>query len=110
MFLVKDLEVLNLHPTLIEIIEDVEYVAGPGLYTSVYRPGDDGVHGTMPVRGIDRRCREAAMGNALKQHIDRNWRYDPDRPDMSCAKFHRCTEWGWHLHLQCHPNTRRRRT
>ena len=108
MYLVKDLKVLNLHSILEEIVIELEAVAGPGLYTSAYRPGDEGVHGQMPVRGIDRRCRNAAIGNAIKEWINRKWEYDPDRPDMSCCIFHKVDEYGWHLHIQCHQNTRRR--
>ena len=108
MYLVKNLAVLNLHPILAEMIRELEVIAGPGLYTSVYRPGDSGVHGQMPVRGIDRRCRNAAIGNAIKEWINRKWIYDLDRPDMLCCIFHKCDEHGWHLHIQCHPNTVRR--
>ena len=108
MYLVKSLEVLNLHPILVEIVEDLEYIAGPGLYTSAYRPGDDGPHGTIPVRGIDRRCRNAALGNAIKQYLNNNWEYDSDRPDMVVCLFHKVDKYGWHLHIQCHSNTRRR--
>jgi len=108
MYLVKNLETLNLHPILIEIVNDLEEVAGPGLYTSAYRPGDDGVHGMIPVRGIDRRCRDSAIGNACKQYLNRKWVYDSDRPEMDVCIFHKISSYGWHLHMQCHPNTRRK--
>ena len=108
MYLIKSLGVLNLHPTLAEMWLDLEGVAGPGLITSAHRPGDDGVHGQMPVRGIDRRVRNSAIGNALKEWVNRKWEYDPDRPEFVCAVFHKVNTHGWHLHLQCHSNTRRR--
>ena len=108
MYLVKNLEVLNLHPILIEMMIELEAIAGPGLYTSAYRPEDSGVHGQMPCRGIDRRCRNAAIGNAIKEWVNYKWEYDFDRPDKQCCVFHKCEKYGWHLHLQSHPNTRRR--
>lgn len=98
---------LNLHPTLEEMVLELDEIAGPGLCTSAYRPGP-GVHGQMPVRGYDRRCRNAAMGNAIAQWINRKWVYDPDRPDMLCCIFHKIDEYGWHLHMQVHPQTERR--
>ena len=109
MYLVKDLETLNVHSTLIEIWDEVDYIAGAGTITSAYRPGDTGVHGQQPVRGLDRRCRDAAIGNAIKQYVNARWEYDPDRPDLLCCIFHKCDKYGWHLHLQTHIHTRRRR-
>jgi len=108
MYLVKDLETLNLDSILIEIVEDLESVAGPGYYTSIYRPEDPGVHGQMPVRGIDRRCRHQGIGVAICLYINSRWQYDPARPTMDVAIFHKCDQYGWHIHLQSHPNTRRR--
>jgi hypothetical protein len=107
MKLIKDYSILNLHPTLIEILEDVDYIAGDGTITSAHRPGDDGVHGQTPVRGADRRCRNAAIGNAIKQYVNGTWVYDPDRPDLKCCIFHKCDTYGWHLHFQTHHNTKR---
>jgi hypothetical protein len=107
MVLVKDFVVLNLHPMLVDIIEMVEDEFGPGLYTSVYRAGDAGVHGQMPVRGIDRRCRNAASGLSVANWVAAGWIYDPARPEMVCCIFHD-TGQGWHLHFQVHPNTVRR--
>jgi len=115
MYLVKSLEVLNLHPILIIIVDEVEDVAGPRLYTSIFRPEDEGVHGTLPkLRGIDRRCRLYGIGMAIKRYVNNGWAYDPDnRPHKKCCKYHEVSDddgssLGWHLHFQCHPNTRRR--
>ena len=108
MYLIKNLSVLNLHPTLNEMVIELDAVAGPGMCTSAYRPNDNGVHGQMPVRGYDRRCRNAAMGNAIAQWINRKWQYDPDRPDMVCCIFHKLDAHGWHLHIQVHNNTVRK--
>ena len=108
MKLVKSYEVLNLEPKLIEILDDVDHIAGAGTITSAYRPGDNGVHGQVPVRGADRRCRNAAVGNAIKQFVNGTWEYDPERPDMECCLFHKVDDYGWHLHFQVHKNTKRR--
>ena len=108
MKLIKDYTVLNLDPTLIAINEDIDAIGGEGVITSAHRPGDPGVHGQLPCRGLDRRCRNAGLGNAIKQYINRRWEYDPDRPEMEVCIFHKCDEYGWHLHTQTHKNTRRR--
>jgi hypothetical protein len=112
MYLIKDLEMLGIHPTLIQIWDDLDAIAGPGMITSAYRPGDPGVHGHF--RGLDRRCRNKALGNAMKEYINSRWIYDPDRPDMQVAVAHETVDKetgkkkGFHIHLQAHNNTRRR--
>ena len=102
MKLVKDYSVLNLHPTLIEILEWVDEQFGPGLCTSCYRPGDPKCHGTMPVRAYDRRCRDKGTGDYMAYAINRRWLYDYERPDMRVALCHGKKT---HLHIQVHPNT-----
>ena len=108
MKLIKDYKVLGLHQILVEMLLELDEVAGPGVITSAYRPGDPGVHGQMPVRGADRRCRNSAIGNAIKQWLNRKWEYDPERPHLDVCIFHKCDEHGWHLHCQVHNNTTRR--
>lgn len=73
--------------------------------TSIYRIGDGGVHGTLPVRGIDWRCHDLNMGKLVEQHINSRWQYDPKRPQKTCCQFHKVSGGGWHLHIQVHPNT-----
>ena len=73
--------------------------------TSTYRIGDPGVHGTLPVRGIDLRCRNRKIGEAIAKLINSYWEYDKKRPEKQCALYHGKAP---HLHLQVHPNTRRR--
>jgi hypothetical protein len=75
--------------------------------TSLYRIGDDGVHGTLPLRGIDLRCRDLDFGDMVAKYINDKWIYDPDRPHKNCAWCHD-TGRGLHLHFQSHPNTIRR--
>lgn len=107
MILVKDFDVMNLDRVLQVILSEVEVQFGPGLYTSAYRPREEGVHGTMPVRGIDRRCRDRTGGLAIVLWVNHQWIYDIDRPYMQCCIYHD-TGQGPHLHFQTHPNTTRK--
>ena len=76
--------------------------------TSLYRIGDDGVHGQLPLRGLDWRCRNLAFGNIVAEHINQYWQYDYSRPDMLCCRCHAVEGGALHLHLQVHPKTKRR--
>ena len=75
--------------------------------TSLYRIGDNGVHGSLPLRGIDLRCRNIEIGTAIEDLINCNWFYDPDRIAKDCAFLHGKGA-NLHLHLQVHPDTIRR--
>jgi hypothetical protein len=75
--------------------------------TSLYRIGDNGVHGTLPLRGVDLRIRSYMVGKVFESIINENWQYDPNRPNKNCAKIHGNGS-NLHLHLQVHPNTTRR--
>lgn len=77
---------------------------GEPVVTSLFRPGDPGVHGTIPLRGVDLRMRDSIKGLELAQMINAVWVYDPDRPHMKCAIFHDVGQ-GMHMHLQVHPRT-----
>lgn len=101
------IEVLNLDKKLEEIVKDVRSKFGLSVVTSCYRPGDRGVHGQMPVRGIDLRCRMVSIGRCIERWVNSRWEYDPQRPHMKCALYHD-VGYGIHLHLQSHPNTRKR--
>ena len=72
--------------------------------TSLFRINDNGVHGTLPVRGTDVRMRCESIGNNIADRINRNWKYDADRPKKKCAYAHGEGD-NFHLHLQVHPNT-----
>ena len=71
--------------------------------TSLYRIGDNGVHGTLPLRGIDLRCPDLHLGMLVRDFVNTHWTYDPDR-DMECAIFGDQNHLD-HIHLQVHPNT-----
>lgn len=98
------------------------------LFTSGHRPGDQGVHGTIPCRALDIRAWNLFNPRKLCEEVNEHWKYDPQRPDLNCALYHarcphckkehrwdyveRCTKCGtfmkgdWHIHLQVHPKTR----
>ena len=94
---------------LLVLVEDLEYLLGSATVTSLYREGDTGVHGTVPVRGVDCRCRNLEVGEAIAKWLNSRHVYDPARPNMQCAVAHDAGS-GPHLHLQVHPNTRLRFT
>jgi len=84
---------------------DVEHHFGfEFIITSLYRIGDDGVHGTLPLRGIDLRCPDETVGVRIVKYVNSKYQYDPERVHMVCAMVHN-TGSGLHLHLQVHPNT-----
>ena len=78
---------------------DVEFTI-----TSLYRIGDPGVHGQLPLRGIDLRCREDHFAILIKDFVNSHWCYDPDRQHLDCCIYHD-TGLGKHIHLQVHPKT-----
>ena len=72
--------------------------------TSIYRIGDAGVHGTLPVRGVDLRMRSQAIGLEIINKINSVWAYDPSRIGLKCAVLHGKGS-NLHIHLQTHPRT-----
>lgn len=72
--------------------------------TSIYRIDNDGVHGTLPVRGLDFRCRSLEIGISIEAMINKFWIYDPNRTGKKCCYLHG-SESNLHFHLQVHPNT-----
>jgi len=72
--------------------------------TSIFRMNDSGVHGALPVRGIDLRCRSSEVGVSVESLINKFWKYDPKRPNKKCCFLHG-HDSNLHFHLQVHPNT-----
>ena len=99
------LEFIN--PLLREITLAVEERFGEKTITSLYRIGDKGVHGTLPLCGLDLRCPSQGHGQEVEKWVNANWIYDPSRPEKKCCIFHNVGN-GWHLHLQVHSKTRKR--
>lgn len=94
------------HPILRELLPWLEETTGLRFkITSQYRIGDEGVHGTLPLRATDLRCRNQLIGEAIAHFINSEWCYDHIRPDMLCAVLHG-EGTNLHLHIQVHPNTR----
>ena len=94
-----------IEPKLRELAQLVEQATGLEFtVTSLYRINDSGVHGQLPLRGIDLRCKDQSIGLLVQSMVNQHWIYDPDRPDMKCCMFHDVGQ-GAHLHLQVHPNT-----
>jgi len=74
--------------------------------TSQFRIDDPGVHGTLPLRGIDTSCKNDSLGLLVSQYVNSKWVYDSRRPRKVCCRYHDAGS-GYHLHFQTHPNTRR---
>lgn len=99
------------HPKLQTILMDLERHFGVEFtITSLYRHGDNGVHGTIPLRGTDLSCPDRHFGNLVSLYINDLWEYDPDRPELKCCIYHESQRGrgDWHLHVQVHPDTRLR--
>ena len=78
------------------------------VFTCGYRPGDKGIHGTLPCRAVDLRSWTFSRPERVANYINMVWEYDFKRPDMQVALFHNAGS-GLHFHIQCHANTRKRR-
>ncbi len=104
-FILKNLTVLNLNATLILIAKDIEREFGLNVVTSAYRPSDIGVHGDH--RGLDLRCRSQSQGELVTNWINSKWQYDRTRWELKVCVAHGKGS-NYHLHLQVHPNTRRK--
>jgi len=86
----------------IELVTGFEFTI-----TSLYRIGDDGNHGQLPLRAVDLRCWDVKFGKPIEAFINDTWVYDPGRPHLRCCIIHD-TGQGLHFHLQVHPNTEAR--
>ena len=92
------------------IVTDLETETGLEFtVTSLYRIGDGGVHGALPVRGVDLRMRNFIIGRSIVALVNSRWRYDPQRINMVCAVLHG-EDSHMHIHIQSHPNTLRLNT
>jgi len=77
----------GVHPLISEMLADISMAYGPLVVTSAHRPGDKGVHGCLPTRGLDIRSR-GYDEKEICAIVNRRWAYDPGRPNMKCAIFH----------------------
>jgi len=104
-----DIAQINMfHPNLQALVQDLEEALGfEFTATSLHRRDDPGIHGSLPLRATDVRCRVAGVGVAIERFINSRWVYDPQRPNKIVALYHDIGQ-GAHLHLQVHPNTTRK--
>ena len=87
-----------IHPIMRLLLEDIDLRFGEQTITSLFRIDDDGVHGTLPLRGVDLRSREVAEGLKMAGWINLYWKYDPTRPKYKVAKAHGN---GSNFHIHC---------
>lgn len=99
MFFVDYVQLQFIHPTLRRVMDDIEKRYGEKTITSLYRIGDDGVHGTLPLRGCDLRARKTVEALRIVEWVNQYWIYDPDRPHLTVAMAHG-KESNFHIHLQ----------
>ena len=94
------------HPILIAVLlwMVVRYSKGKIVFTSGFRKGDSGVHGTDPLRGFDLRSWVFSDPQQVCDDINKIWIYDPKRPEKTVAIYHDVGK-GKHIHIQVHPNT-----
>jgi hypothetical protein len=104
------IQIKSYHQNLRKILVWLERSTGfKFTITSPFRMNDSGVHGTMPLRAVDLRCRSIVVGRAIESIININWSYDSSRPEMSCVLLHGEDE-NLHLHIKVHDNTKRIRS
>jgi len=96
-----------IHPVMREIVLSVhEEFPEADVITSLFRIGDRGVHGTLPLRATDLRCWDDDLGDRIEAWTNARWQYDPKRPHMKVCMYHKNRgSDGKHLHFQNHPNT-----
>lgn len=105
MWILKNLNILNLDDKLEAILVDLVRIFGPLRITSAFRPGDEGVHGEEELRGIDLECPDKIIGMRIEGVMEKRWQYDWTRPGKKCVIWHDVGK-GPHLHCQSHPNTK----
>lgn len=107
MYLIDIYQLDFIHKILRRILREIENEFGPGIITSLFRIGDSGVHGTLPLRGVDLRCRNRQIGTIITEWANARWQYDPNRPKKVVAEAHGEGS-NYHIHMQVHPLTIRR--
>ena len=91
------------HETLLDLFCWILDRFGGQTITSAYRPGERGVHGCDPLRGLDLRGK-GAKAEKLAAEVNDCWEYDSVRPMKKVALVHNVGS-GEHIHLQVHPMT-----
>lgn len=100
----KNMLLGSYHSMLISLAMWVATRYSSTVFTSAWREGDLGVHGTVPCRGLDIRSWIYENPQEVCNDINNHYIYDPQRPRYKCALY--CDEKGnKHIHLQVHPRT-----
>ncbi|KKM14521.1 hypothetical protein LCGC14_1705280 [marine sediment metagenome] len=98
-------------PTMDSLMDVVEWVYEEHdqnlVITSGFRKGDPGVHGQIPLRGLDIRSRVYSDPDRPCRLINDRWEYDWKRPEKKVASLHGEGD-EIHIHLKVHPRTRLR--
>jgi len=92
------------HPKLIKLALWVYSLDIEMIFTSCYRDGDSGVHGTDPLRGFDLRSRVIHDPETVEEITNAHWTYDPKRPSKRVCMLHNVGQ-GIHFHFQVHPKS-----
>jgi hypothetical protein len=104
-----------LHDKALEVVEFLREVwpLESMIITRIDSPhvnGESGVHHTRPCRAFD--VRTWGVDNLrcekIAAKVNTRFQYDPDRPQMKVAIYHKTDGGAYHLHLQIHPRTRPR--
>ncbi len=93
-----------IHPKMRVLLDDIELMFGKQIITSQFRIDDPGVHGTLPLRGIDLRARHVPEARKKVRWINKYWKYDPKRSKLKVAQAHGEGD-NYHIHLQVNNNT-----
>ena len=92
-----------IHPFLRGIMHDIEKKFGPQDITSLFRMHDPGVHGTLPLRGIDFSVNDQSV--EIRDYINSKYEYDPLRENIYVCIYGDNDPKGNHddhVHLQVH--------
>ena len=95
---------------LIEIMSWTFNQVSKGVITEGYRKKrhKHDLHGTKPVRAIDIRSWCYINPDSIAKTINDEWSYDDTRPNKQVAVYHAVKGGASHIHIQVHPNTKRR--
>lgn len=92
------------HQTLTALFLEMYMMLDVMYFTSGYREGDPGCHGTIPLRAYDLRSRVYKDPQSIVDRVNSRWIYDPDRAQKTVAMLHDVGR-GIHMHFQVHDKT-----
>lgn len=97
-------------PKLIEVMSWLFSNETSGVITEGYRKKrhNNDLHGIIPVRAIDIRSWCYKYPGNVVTSINNEWSYDDTRPNKKVALYHTAKGGAPHIHIQVHPNTKRK--